>query len=76
MVFANLTFLYLFLPLNVLLYFAWGNMTYRNTLLILFSLVFYAWGEPVWISLMLFSSGVDWAHGLLVERYQIGRAHV
>lgn len=70
MVFASLTFLYLFLPLSALLYFAWNNITYRNIVLTLVSLVFYAWGEPVWVTLLLFSSGVDWAHGLLVERFR------
>jgi alginate O-acetyltransferase complex protein AlgI len=69
-VFASLTFLYLFLPISALLYFAWNNITYRNIVLTLVSLVFYAWGEPVWVILLLFSSGVDWAHGLLVERFR------
>ncbi|MBS5523921.1 MAG: MBOAT family protein, partial [Clostridiales bacterium] len=33
------------------------------------SLIFYAWGEPVYVCLMLFSTVVDFGHGLLVEHY-------
>jgi alginate O-acetyltransferase complex protein AlgI len=69
-VFASLTFLYLFLPLNLLLYYMWGNKAYRNALLTLFSFLFYAWGEPVWITLLIFSASIDYVHGLLVEKYR------
>jgi alginate O-acetyltransferase complex protein AlgI len=41
MVFADLTFLYLFLPLNLLLYYAVPRNGWRNTVLTVFSLVFY-----------------------------------
>ncbi|MCQ2386766.1 MAG: MBOAT family protein, partial [Clostridia bacterium] len=56
MVFANLFFLYAFLPLNLILYFATKNRAFRNAVLIFFSLAFYAWGEPVWITLLIFSA--------------------
>ena len=55
MVFSSLSFLTLFLPLTILLYFAVPRR-FRNLLLFLASLIFYAWGEPVYIVLMLFSS--------------------
>ena len=70
MVFASLTFLYFFLPANLLLYYLFPNKKYRNLILILFSFVFYAWGEPIWITLLFFSATVDYIHGLLVERYR------
>ena len=44
MVFANLVFLYVFLPLNIILYFCTKNRAFRNAVLIIFSLAFYAWG--------------------------------
>ncbi|MDR2908805.1 MAG: MBOAT family protein [Oscillospiraceae bacterium] len=69
MVFANLIFLYLFLPANFLLYFLTKNQTYRNVVLIAFSLFFYAWGEPVWIVALLFSGTIDYFHGLFIERH-------
>ena len=70
MVFASLTFLYIFLPINLILYYSWSNKTYRNVLLTVMSLVFYAWGEPIWIGLLVFSSFLDYLHGLLIERFR------
>jgi len=70
MVFASLTFLYLFFPLSLVLYFLIRGTDARNLLLTVFSLVFYAWGEPVWLSLLLFSSTFDWAVGLAIERFK------
>lgn len=70
MVFANLTFLYIFLPINLILYYSWNNKTYRNVLLMLMSFVFYAWGEPIWISLLIFSALIDYVHGILTEKWR------
>ncbi len=69
MVFASLVFLYLFLPLNLLLYYATKNIAWRNCVLVVFSLFFYAWGEPVWVVLLLFSAFVDYCNGLVIRRY-------
>ncbi|MEW6470344.1 MAG: MBOAT family O-acyltransferase [Bacteroidota bacterium] len=70
MVFASLFFLFVFLPLNLILYYSSKNPVYRNALLTLFSLWFYAWGEPVWIVLLLFSAVVDWGNGIFIEKYR------
>lgn len=70
MVFASLLFLFIFLPLNLILYYSSKNAKYRNWILIGFSLMFYGWGEPIWISLMIFSSFVDWANSLFIERHR------
>lgn len=69
MIFANLFFIYLFLPLNLILYFITKNKTFRNIILVSFSLFFYAWGEPVMIWVLLGSVLLDYALALLVERY-------
>lgn len=68
MVFASLLFIFLFLPLNLILYYSSGNKNYRNWLLVLFSLFFYSWGEPVWIIVMIFSASVDYLNALLIEQ--------
>lgn len=70
MVFASLNFLFFFLAINLILYYLIKNKTFRNVLLTVMSLVFYAWGEPIWIGLLLFSSFVDYIHGLLIEKYR------
>ena len=67
MVFSSLNFIFLFLPLVIGLYYL-SPRPLKNLILFLASLVFYAWGEPVYIVLMLFSSVVDYTHGLLVEK--------
>lgn len=70
MVFASLIFICFFLPLNLILYYAYDNITYRNILLTAFSLVFYAWGEPIWVLLLLFTAALDYGNALLIERFR------
>lgn len=65
MVFSSLLFLFRFLPVMIILYFA-APKRLRNGILFLGSLVFYGWGEPVYMSLLLFSTVVDYVHGWLI----------
>ena len=67
MLFSSLEFLYLYLPLTLLLYFTLP-VRWRNAVLLSVSLVFYGWGEPVYLLLMIFTIAVDYAAGLLIER--------
>lgn len=69
MVFSSLLFLFRFLPLFLALYFA-APKRLRNTILFIGSLIFYGWGEPVYISLLLFSTLVDFIHGKLVGSFK------
>ena len=68
MVFSSLVFLYLFLPLCLLLYFVCGTVRAKNMVLLVFSLIFYAWGEPVYIFLMLATAAVNWGLTLLMAK--------
>lgn len=70
MVFSNLTFLYIFLPLCLLFYFITKNITVRNIVLLIFSLVFYAYGEPKYIALLIATVLVDYIGGLLIDRFR------
>jgi len=54
MVFSSLTFLLLFLPAILAVYFACRSIRLRNAVLLIGSLVFYAWGEPVFVLVMAF----------------------
>ncbi|WP_426350794.1 MBOAT family O-acyltransferase [Alloiococcus sp. CFN-8] len=67
MVFSSLLFLFIFLPLVLFSYFMLPKK-YRNLQLFIVSLIFYAWGEPIYISLMLFSTVVDYFHGIQVHK--------
>lgn len=69
MVFSSVLFLFRFLPIALLLYFA-APCKLKNMVLFVLSLIFYAWGEPVYVILMLFSTIVDYVHGRLVEKFK------
>jgi alginate O-acetyltransferase complex protein AlgI len=68
MVFSSLIFLYIFLPLCVILYFALPGMEKKNAVLIVFSLLFYAWGEPVYVVLLIAMAAVNWYFGMILGR--------
>lgn len=68
MVFADLFFIYCFLPLVLICYLLARSIPAKNAVLIVFSLIFYAWGEPLWILLLLFSSLLNWGMGMVIER--------
>lgn len=70
MVFSSAVFLFLFLPVLLILYYnpLMKKRGYRNILLLLASIGFYAWGEPAFIFVMLFSVVMNWGFGLLIGR--------
>ena len=68
MVFSSTTFLFLFLPALLLLYFCGRDLRWRNAILLTGSLFFYAWGEPVWIFGMIAITLVNWALALVISR--------
>ena len=75
MIFSSLTFLLLFLPITLLCYFIVPKKG-KNIILLIFSLIFYAWGEPVYILLMLYSIFLNYACGLLMDKFEKARKHV
>ena len=66
MVFSSVTFLFIFLPLTLLLYYI-VPQRFRNFVLLLMSLIFYAWGEPVYVLLMLYSILLNYGMGRLMD---------
>ncbi|MBQ8248470.1 MAG: MBOAT family protein [Clostridia bacterium] len=69
MVFSSLLFLFRYLPIVLALYFILPKK-FRNALLFVASLIFYAWGEPVYVTLMIFSTLVDYTHGIMVAYFK------
>ena len=69
MVFSSLSFLFVFLPAVLLVYFAVPRQG-KNAVLFAFSLLFYAWGEPIYVLLMVFSTIFDYTCGRLVEKHR------
>ena len=63
MLFSSITFLFIFLPVTLALYFIVPHK-FRNIIMLIASLIFYAWGEPVYIILMLLSILLNYVCGL------------
>lgn len=67
MVFSDINFLFLFLPIVLVLYF---GLKAKNLVLLIVSLVFYAWGEPIYVSIMILSIIVDYSCGRLIDKHR------
>ena len=71
MVFSTTTFLFLFLPAVLAVYyipFVKKRRKLSNFILTAASILFYAWGEPVFVLIMLGSIVINWAFGLAVQK--------
>ena len=63
MLFNSITFLLVFLPITLVLYFVLPKQL-RNIILLLVSIFFYAWGEPIYIFLMVISILLNYFCGM------------
>ena len=54
MLFSSITFLFVFLPVTLVIYYLVPPKM-KNIVMLIASLFFYAWGEPVYIILMMLS---------------------
>ena len=71
MLFSSLTFLYVFLPLVLLVYVV-VPAKFRNAVLLASSLLFYAWGEPRSLLLLLAVIISAWGCGLFLQHVGSG----
>lgn len=71
MVFSSLEFLFAYLPITLIAYFAVPHkyLKIRNLVLLLISLVFYGWGEPIYVFIMIFSIVQEYLCGWGVSKY-------
>ena len=67
MVFSSILFIFIFLPVLMVIYFFAPKGTGKNIVLFLGSIIFYAWGEPVYVVLMLFSAVFNYVMGLDID---------
>jgi len=65
LVFSSVVFLFLFLPVSLVLYYI-TKPALRNYVLLAISLVFYAWGETQYILIMFVSITANYFLGLLI----------
>jgi len=77
MVFSDLFFLFVFIPVFVALYLGANLLDkntgdtspkFRNAVLTIFSLIFYAWGEPAYIFLMLGTVFINYIAGNMIHK--------
>lgn len=68
MVFSSVVFLYIFLPIMLLIYFIVPSK-FKNAVMILASLIFFAWGEIRYILIMLILAIMDFWCGQKINKY-------
>lgn len=69
MLFSSVSFLYYFLPIVLIIYFAVPTKL-KNAVLFISSLVFYGWGEPKFLIFMLISIAQGFAAARLIEKHR------
>lgn len=69
MLFSSTVFIFIFLPVLLLLYFAIPKkyLAAKNGLLLIFSLGFYTWGEPKFVLIMILSIIGNYIFGRLIS---------
>ena len=68
MVFSSLIFVFLFLPLNLLLYKVAPSIRVKNAVMLVFSLIFYAWGDPICLLLLVGMTFADWLISIHIQK--------
>ena len=69
MLFSSMTFIYVFLPVVLILYLI-TKKELHNPILLVASIIFYAWGEPRYLAIMLLTILVNYLGALGVEKYE------
>lgn len=69
MLFSSLVFLFLFLPVVLIVYYILRKKrTLQNIFLFIVSLFFYAWGEPAFVVVLIESIILNWFLALIVDK--------
>ena len=55
MPFSSITFIFLFLPITLILFYVLPKRAWQNTLLVILSFAFFAWSDPTHIHVLLLS---------------------
>ena len=73
MLFSSTFFIFLFLPLLLIIYYAIPKKYFpaKNAALLIFSLIFYSWGEPVYVLLMIYTSFFNYFMAHIIVRAKI-----
>ena len=69
MVFSSFTFLFWFIPIFFIIYYA-VPLKIKNIVLFFGSIIFYAWGEPAYLPVLLVSIIFNYLGGILIDRFK------
>ena len=69
MVFSNLIFIYIFLPLNLLLCALIRETKYKNICMLVFSLAFYAWSSPKYLVLLILMAFINYIAASKIQAF-------
>lgn len=69
MVFSTSIFIYLFLPVTLIIYYLMPKKG-KNLIILLSGLLFYSWGEPIYVIVMLISTMIDYFAGLIMNHFE------
>ena len=64
-----MTFLFVFMPVVMAIYFL-AKKEIRNYILLIASIIFYAWGEPRYLAIMIITILVNYIGALCLDKYQ------
>jgi len=72
MVFSSSIFLFLFLPVCLILYFNpfVKSIKYKNIILLIFSILFYCYGSLDYLWVILLSIIINYIFGILIEKFK------
>ncbi len=69
MLFSSMTFIYVFLPIVVLLYLV-TKKELHNPILLAASIIFYAWGEPKYLAIMLLTIIINYFGAIGLDKFK------
>ena len=69
MLFSSMTFVFVFLPIVLLLYLV-TKKELHNPILLIASIIFYAWGEPRYLAIMLLTIIINWLGAIAVDKFK------
>ncbi len=69
MLFSSMTFVFMFLPIVLLLYLV-SKKELHNPILLIASIIFYAWGEPKYLAIMLLTILINYFGAIAIDKFQ------
>lgn len=67
MTFTNISFIFIFLPITLILYYIFPKK-FKNLILLISSLLFYSFGKPIYILLMLFTTVFNYYMAIFIDK--------